>query len=534
MMRLQLLSMLSIAFTLGTGCEVPPASELCVGESPTQEARCQCASSIVEGIFDDRVRRELDLLLVIDNSPGMADKQRAAIEALGAQLPSLEHLDYHIGVVTTDVGAWRAPSTPFAMPLSGCESFAGDDGRLQAMSCLDRKDLSAESMAACSALCSGRHFVPMDGAHFIANRGGQKNVPSRMDLDPSTGWPIDRGPQQALQCLALVGDRGCALTSPLEAMKRALDGHLVENSGFLRPTATLAVVIVTDKDDCSVPIEKRADNDPASRDCAISDDNAPLDCFNPQFRCTVRSVRCDQPMGSAGNKTGCRDRATGQLESVAKYARFLQLLRLPEKTILLGMWPLPSLLDGAPITVEQLPATSGSSRLFARPSQLRLSSLASALSSMYRPPREVAIGDPHQYAEALRSALDPPIECKLLGRCFPAAPRLSADGNPACIAGFVDEATPEATPDVTLPVCSAGCCNAMLAHERSCLSTWPLPIAEHCRAEPTDCYCIGPASDGRCRETAVVEVWRRDNKRAPPDAVFNIRCAAQKADCGPQ
>lgn len=532
MMSTRLPILISIPLVLLFGCTAAPAIDLCADASPAQAAMCQCPSSIADAIFDARVRRDLDLLLVIDNSAGMANKQRAAVEALGALLPNLEHLDYHIGVVTTDVGSWKAPSTPFATPFLGCDSFAGDDGELQAVSCLDRPGLSADAMAACSALCSDRRFVPQDGARYIANRGGQKNVPAAMELDASTGWPIDRGPQQALQCLAIVGESGCALTSPLEAMKRALDGHLAENSGFLRPSAALAVVIVTDKDDCSVPIERRAGNDPQTRDCAISDNNAPSDCFNPRFRCVAQGVRCDQPIGTAGTKTGCREREGGHLAPIAKYARFLQSLRLPEKLILLGLWPLPSLLEGAPVVVEQLPATSGSSGLFSRHAQLRLSSLAKALSSMHQPPREVSIDDPRQHHEALRSALNPPIECKLFGSCFSAPPKLLPDGSPACIAGFVDEQTPDATPDIPLPLCSAGCCDALLEHERGCLATWPLPIAERCRAEPADCYCIGPSGDGRCRGTADVAVWRVGNKRPPPDSILNVRCAAQRADCG--
>lgn len=148
-----------------------------------QAAMCQCPSSIVEGIFDDRVRRGLDRLLVIDNSAGMADKQRSAVHTLGGLLPNLERVDYHIGVVTTDVGSWKAPNTPFTASLGGCESLAGDDGTLQAMSCLDRRGLSAEARAACSALGFDRRFVPMNGARFITNDGGQQNVPQHLKAD---------------------------------------------------------------------------------------------------------------------------------------------------------------------------------------------------------------------------------------------------------------------------------------------------------------------------------------------------------------
>jgi len=526
-----LVAWLCICFCVCLGaCTAPAVTDLCDNANPAQEVMCRCPSSISDLVYDDRVRREIDVLLVIDNSPGMADKQKLFAQTLGSLLPSLEVLDYHIGVVTTDVGSWTAPNRPFATPFPGCDSFAGDDGKLQVEACLDRKNLSAAAARACSDLCRDRRFLPANGARFITNRSGQKNVPEAMEIDPVTGWPIDRGPQYALQCMALVGDSGCALVSPLEAMKRALDGHLAENSGFLRPNAMLAVVIVTDKEDCSVSNTRRADSDPRSRNCTIVDDNAPLDCFNPAFRCLARGLRCDQPIGTTGAKSGCRERDGDQLAPIAEYARFLQSFHIAEKTTFLGVWPLPSLLDGEPLIVEQLPTQSGSEGLVVnRGRQLRLSSMARMLSSTVRPPREVALEDPEQLREALRSALDPQISCRWGASCFPAPPRRFPDGSPICVAGFVPEETPLAVPETPLPLCGARCCTALLENPRGCAPTWPFPVAEHCRDEAADCYCIGNSSEsstgGSCHGQAAVAVFRKGNRRSPPDSVVNIRCA---------
>ena len=59
-------------------------------------------------------------------------------------------------------------------------------------------------------------------------------------------------------CIAAVGENGCGFEHQLGAVARALgaDGARapVENDGFLRPDAALAIVLVSDEDDCSAPV----------------------------------------------------------------------------------------------------------------------------------------------------------------------------------------------------------------------------------------------------------------------------------------
>ena len=54
-------------------------------------------------------------------------------------------------------------------------------------------------------------------------------------------------------CLAKVGTGGPSIEMPLEALKLAVNERVADgtNAGFLRPDALLAVVILTDEDDCS-------------------------------------------------------------------------------------------------------------------------------------------------------------------------------------------------------------------------------------------------------------------------------------------
>jgi len=74
-------------------------------------------------------------------------------------------------------------------------------------------------------------------------------------------------------CVAIVGTNGCGLEQQLEAVLKAVTpstspirffrdtvGHGdLENSGFLRPDSILAVVVVTDEDDCSIADASLAD-----------------------------------------------------------------------------------------------------------------------------------------------------------------------------------------------------------------------------------------------------------------------------------
>jgi hypothetical protein len=63
----------------------------------------------------------------------------------------------------------------------------------------------------------------------------------------------DSNATQAFSCLAKVGTSGPSLEMPLYAMKLSLVDRVADgkNAGFLRPDALLAVIILTDEDDCS-------------------------------------------------------------------------------------------------------------------------------------------------------------------------------------------------------------------------------------------------------------------------------------------
>lgn len=148
---------------------------------------------------------QLDLLLVIDNSPAMASNREhirgqipsfvQALETMQGGLPSL-----HLGVVTTDVG--------------GCGRGDGDAGRM-------------------------RTSARVEGA-FISDL----RYESRTRIRNYTGELVD-----VVAELADVGSEGCVYTRPLDAIRLALDHSA--NADFLRPNALLLVVVITATDDCS-------------------------------------------------------------------------------------------------------------------------------------------------------------------------------------------------------------------------------------------------------------------------------------------
>lgn len=259
----------------------------------------------------------------------------------------------------------------------------------------------------CANLCPDDGYTIKDGTSFISKIGGVSNI------NVPAGGDASRATERAFKCLALIGDNGCGIEGQLEGVRRALDGHNPQNAGFLRKNSLLAVVLLTDEDDCSVQLSRRAENDPMTLDCAYPDPNASYTCFNPDYRCMARDLKCDQAMNTPGAKTGCVERADSYLEPIATYAKFLGGLRPANRLLLSGIWS-PSLDRGGKLVVTQRPGFSTSDGLnrdeqasagcvFASDptvtgrAQLRLSKLASRFSGSL----QISVCDVDNYPRAL-------------------------------------------------------------------------------------------------------------------------------------
>lgn len=493
---------------------------------------------MADDIFDEHQQKDLDVLFMIDNSPSMTGKQKALAQNIPRFIKRLDDngVSYHIGITTSDVGTEVAPGEG-GLP-DQCATFAGDDGTLQRQPCNDHLGISSGARDACASLCPDPSFVPQGGQGFISKVNGTTNVPVKM----SGGKDI--GPQLAFQCLALVGDGGCGIEGQLEGAKRALDGHNPDNMGFLRPGSVLAVILITDEDDCSVSPAGRKENVLDTMDCPTPDKNAGATCFNPDYRCLARDLECDEPTNTPGEKHNCHERPASYLEPVATYVRFFQALRPPDRLLIRGIWAPP--IDGT-LKINKAPNDTGHFKavylgggtrtanlnrgiqteaacyyatdptLFARP-QLRLSKFA----AQFPDTAEVSICDIDSYPPALDD-ITRAIIGKFDTHCTSLVPAVGLDGKPECKVGDLDAGDPHGNIDAPFPVCSTPCCDAWSITVQPSAADPGIQAA--CAAEPqAPCYCaLSSKKPGVCAMGAVAGVWR-GGAMVPPGKQTHFRC----------
>jgi hypothetical protein len=194
-----------------------------------------CATSITyRTTYTTAINRDLDLVFVIDDSAAMAGWKAQ----LASQLPLMAMVGkcancptpsgVHIGVVSSDLGLGAALNA--AVP--GC-SAAGDGGQFRSQP---------------EGTCTDSTLDP--SATFISDIGEERNFSTPDDASAS-------GLGKVFQCIAQLGAGGCGFGQPLAALDRALGANgqppPAANAGFLRPDAALGIVIISNRDDCSVP-----------------------------------------------------------------------------------------------------------------------------------------------------------------------------------------------------------------------------------------------------------------------------------------
>ena len=283
-MRLSVLSYMTCAVGLGLLAGCPDRSISAV--KPVQ------TGAVTKGI---PVEADIDILFVIDNSASTADKQALfatnfprfvqALDMFPSGMGGTARPNLHIGVVSTTVGTGSSNFGP------ACAS-PNDDGRLQ----------NTARVSGCS---------PPNGQFIIdiATSGGGRMTNYSGTLD------------QELPCIATLGTSGCGFEAQLEAMKRALDGSQSSNAGFIRSGAYLAVIFLTDEDDCSI------------RDPGIF----ALNNVGPgDFRCQpLYAYKCDQAISAMGgnNYTGCKPATGGYLQDTSFYYNFLTSVKDPSQIV---------------------------------------------------------------------------------------------------------------------------------------------------------------------------------------------------------
>jgi hypothetical protein len=255
-------------------------------------------------VFQQSVNRDVDILFMVDNSSSMKplqDKLTASFSAFTDVLKALPLPNIHLAVVSSDLGAGKYT----AAEVPGCV-HGGDQGRFQ---------------SAPRGACAGASLN--ENQSFISNVNGAANYTG--DLSSVFG------------CIAALGQNGCGLEHQLGSVLRALgaDGHggpPSENAGFLRPNAFLVVVLVTNEDDCSAPLES-AVFDPTSM--TVSDPLGPL----TSYRCNYVGHICAggrPPLMSEATFTDCRPNDDGVLLRIADAVAGLKGLKPDPSKVLVA------------------------------------------------------------------------------------------------------------------------------------------------------------------------------------------------------
>jgi hypothetical protein len=279
------------------------------GTPPTGDAGPDAPGPVFETVVESRATpiRDLDVLFVIDDSSSMLDKQQTLTDNFPVFVNELSTIpgglpDLHLGVITTDMGT-KGSGSPNPAPgigavgQGGC-SNTGKSGNLQML----------------STQVTG-NFV----SDIKLPDGTRQQNYSNGSLATVFGT------------MAKVGANGCGFEQPLHAMRSALDNNAT-NAGFLRPAALLAVVFLTDEDDCSV------------RDTSLFSANEATLGALQSFRCTRFGVTCgvngetsddmnvDNDKGDCGPSTD----PASIVDQVAPFRDFLVGLKDDSSKVIVG------------------------------------------------------------------------------------------------------------------------------------------------------------------------------------------------------
>jgi len=189
------------------------------GDAGQAVQAAQCPAGTSPRVVQTDSPMKLDLLFMIDDSPSMSEEQANLARNFPRLIDALKKLpagfpDLHLGVLSSDMGAGAAT-------LAGsCGISLGDRGVLQVR--------------------SGCGLDPSKGRYLISQNGGTQNN-------------FEGDIANVFACMANLGTNGCGFEHQLQSVRMALSGFVADNAGFLRSDAHLAVVYITDEDDCSAP-----------------------------------------------------------------------------------------------------------------------------------------------------------------------------------------------------------------------------------------------------------------------------------------
>lgn len=225
-------------------------------------------------LFKQSVNHKLDILFMVDNSSSMAPLQTKMQAQLPAFMDALvddstkQLPDLHVAVVSSSYGggAWGN--------VNQCHSHDADPMTLGD----DRGRFLQGAVGMTPSPCAMLH----PDAKFLVNGDGTAANPANFNGDI----------RDAFKCIALLGDKGCGFESQFESVYYGLykgsQPDDPDNGGFLRDDAVLAIVMVTNEDDCSVR------GDSLLLDPGVNSVNDPLGLGALQsYRCNEFGHLCD-------------------------------------------------------------------------------------------------------------------------------------------------------------------------------------------------------------------------------------------------
>jgi hypothetical protein len=267
--------------------------------------------------YPQAIEKDIDLLFIVDNSNSMQQEQTNLANQFGLLIQALKSPklgnkipNVHIGVISSDLGAGN-------YGLHTCQKPGGDNGQLQTTAripgCKPPKD----------------PWIDYNGDSNSVNVDGTED-------------PIERV-KKSFQCIAQLGTGGCGFEHQLEASRKALSKDYNINPGFIRDDAYLAVVWITDEDDCSA--QKPQLFDPSAQ--GLTDPLGPLN----SFRCTEFGITCDVNGRQLGPRKNCKPGGTGDyLYKVEDYSQFFLTVKGEGRLILFAIAGPTNTLPDVPLS----------------------------------------------------------------------------------------------------------------------------------------------------------------------------------------
>jgi hypothetical protein len=290
-------SLLALASCFAGGCwpEEKARRDRDGGEVPAPPPEAEREKDDPDAIDDSCRTKKVDLLFVIDNSGSMSQEQAKLARTVPSLLGILatgnhsgkrsvadEPTDFvpaesiHVGVISTDIGINGAPS----QNSCGDRSFSPTDpDTRQSVTRINKPYGDDGSLLSATDVAVAGIFAPSEGGGEVQLVVPPEPSCAEVELaEPFLSYEPDELFEDtgfAFSCISKLGRNGCGLEQQLEAMLKALTpagsqrftfsgnsrGQGTKpgtNAGFLRDDAILAVVHISDEEDCSIPDASRA------------------------------------------------------------------------------------------------------------------------------------------------------------------------------------------------------------------------------------------------------------------------------------